>query len=176
MVSYVWAAICLCAVHGLDRYLSAHWNWYEVAMLALFVLTFVFWGIASIDVRQNGQRELERKYWHKFDPTLIAEGLFSIATIMAFFKLLFICQLDYRLGPLQMSLGKMIKDVTKFLILFAIILLAFSSGNSTNFQRIIRPLFSSYFSYEILAIFVFQVWQSCINTTMVWYKSTTSQK
>lgn len=115
-------------IHGPGRYFRAHWNWYEVAMLSLFVLTFVFWGIAAIDVRHNGQRDLERKYWHKYDPTLIAEGLFCIATIMAFFKLMFVCQLDYHLGPLQMSLGKMIKDVTKFLFLFTIILLSFSSG------------------------------------------------
>lgn len=129
VVSYIWAAIRLCMVHGPTRYFRSRWNWYEVAMLFFFVLTFIFWIVAAIDVRHNGQRDLERKYWHKYDPTLIAEGFFCIATIMAFFKLMFVFQLDYYLGPLQMSLGKMIKDVTKFLFLFVIILLAFSSGN-----------------------------------------------
>lgn len=83
-----------------------------------------------VDVKQNGQRDLERKYWHEHDPTLIAEGTFCIATIMAFLKLLFICQLDATLGPLQMSLGKMINDVAKFIIIFTIILIAFSAGNT----------------------------------------------
>lgn len=101
---------------------------YEALMLALFVLTFIFWVASAIDVKLNGQRDLERKYWHKYDPTLIAEGLFCIATIMAFFKLVFVCQLDYNLGQLQMSLGKMIQDVTKFLFLFMIIMLAFAAG------------------------------------------------
>ncbi|XP_015127593.1 short transient receptor potential channel 4-like [Diachasma alloeum] len=134
VISYVWAAIRLCMTHGPRRYFGERWNLYEVGMLALFILTFVFWALAAIDVRRNGQRDLERKYWHMFDPTLVAEGLFCIATIMAFFKLLFVCQLDYNLGPLQMSLGKMIKDVTKFLFLFLIIITAFAAGLAKLYQ------------------------------------------
>lgn len=101
---------------------------YELVMIILFILTFLFWIIAALDVRINGQRDLERKYWHKYDPTLIAEGIFCIATIMAFFKLLFICQLDYDLGPLQLSLVKMIRDVGHFVAIFGIIVMAFTVG------------------------------------------------
>lgn len=97
-------------------------------MLVLFILTFLFWIVAALDVRMNGQRDLERKYWHKYDPTLIAEGIFCLATIMAFFKLLFICQLDYHLGPLQLSLVKMIRDVGHFIAIFGIIVIAFTVG------------------------------------------------
>lgn len=97
-------------------------------MLVLFILTFLFWIVAALDVRMNGQRDLERKYWHKYDPTLIAEGIFCLATIMAFFKLLFICQLDYDLGPLQLSLVKMIRDVGHFIAIFGIIVIAFTVG------------------------------------------------
>lgn len=98
-------------------------------MILFFILTFMYWITAALDVRINGQLELERKYWNKYDPTLIAEGFFCLATIMAFMKLLYICQLDYHLGPLQISLGKMIKDVAKFIILFSIIIFGFSAGN-----------------------------------------------
>ncbi|XP_043289385.1 short transient receptor potential channel 4-like [Venturia canescens] len=134
VISYIWAAIRLSMVHGRRRYFRSLWNWYEVVMLFIFVLTFLFWVISAIDVQHRGQRDLDRKYWHRYDPTLIAEGLFCIATIMAFFKLLFVFQLDYHLGPLQMSLGKMIKDVTKFLFLFMIVLLAFSAGLANLYQ------------------------------------------
>lgn len=48
--------------------------------------------------------QLERKYWHHLDPTLLAEGTFTVATIMAFFKLMFLCQLNYHLGPLQVTI------------------------------------------------------------------------
>ncbi|RLU21840.1 hypothetical protein DMN91_006216 [Ooceraea biroi] len=90
--------------------------------------------VAALDVRINGQRDLERKYWHKYDPTLIAEGIFCLATIMAFFKLLFICQLDYDLGPLQLSLVKMIRDVGHFVAIFGIIIMAFTVGLCKLYQ------------------------------------------
>lgn len=101
-------------------------------MLLLFVLTFLFWIVAALDVRINGQRNLERKYWYKYDPTLIAEGIFCLATIMAFFKLLFICQLDYDLGPLQLSLFKMTRDVGHFLAIFGIIITAYTVGKTRD--------------------------------------------
>lgn len=97
-------------------------------MLALFSLAFLFWIASEMDVQMNGHRDLQRKYWHEFDPTLIAEGIFCIATIMAFFKLLFVCQLDYHLGHLQISLGKMVTDVAKFMIIFSIIIMSFTIG------------------------------------------------
>lgn len=116
---------------------------YELVMIILFILTFLFWIVAALDVRINGQRELERKYWHKHDPTLIAEGIFCIATIMAFFKLLFICQLDYDLGPLQLSLVKMIRDVGHFVAIFGIIVIAFTVGKIHDILNCVKSLFES---------------------------------
>ncbi|KAK1136923.1 hypothetical protein K0M31_001455 [Melipona bicolor] len=107
---------------------------FEMIMIFLFILTFLYWITAALDVRINGQLELERKYWNRYDPTLIAEGIYCLATIMAFLKLLYICQLDYHLGPLQLSLGQMIKDVVKFIILFSIIIFAFGAGTCRLYQ------------------------------------------
>ncbi|XP_077273858.1 short transient receptor potential channel 5 isoform X3 [Temnothorax americanus] len=128
VISYAFAFARLCIVDGPVRCFRTRTNWYELVMIVLFILTFLFWIVAAVDVRINGQRDLERKYWHKYDPTLIAEGIFCIATIMAFFKLLFICQLDYDLGPLQLSLVKMIRDVGHFVAIFGIIVMAFTVG------------------------------------------------
>ncbi|XP_066602612.1 short transient receptor potential channel 5-like [Prorops nasuta] len=128
VMSYLWASTRLCIVHGPRRFFRTPWNWYEIVMLSLFIMSFIFWIAAAIDVRINGQRDLERKYWHKYDSTLIAEGVFCLATIMAFSRLLFICQLDYNLGPLQLSLGKMINDVAKFIVIFTILIIAFTAG------------------------------------------------
>lgn len=117
---------------------------YEFIMLVLFVLTFLFWIVAALDVRINGQRDLERKYWHKYDPTLIAEGIFCLAAIMAFFKLLFICQLDYDLGPLQLSLIKMIRDVMHFVVIFGIMIIAFTVGKIRNIQsNVLKRFFAT---------------------------------
>ncbi|XP_017762000.1 PREDICTED: short transient receptor potential channel 4-like [Eufriesea mexicana] len=134
VTSFAWALIRLCIIHGPKRFFMGPWYWFETIMIFLFILTFLYWITAALDVRVNGQLELERKYWNKYDPTLIAEGIYCLATIMAFLKLLYICQLDYHLGPLQLSLGKMIKDVVKFIILLSIIMLAFTAGTCRLYQ------------------------------------------
>ncbi|CAK9824240.1 Transient-receptor-potential-like protein [Anthophora retusa] len=134
ITSYTWGLIRLCIIHGPKRFFVGPWYWFEMIMIFLFILTFLYWITAAVDVRINGQLELERKYWNQYDPTLIAEGIFCLATIMAFLKLLYICQLDYYLGPLQLSLGKMIKDVVKFIFLFSIIIFAFTAGTCKLYQ------------------------------------------
>ncbi|KAF3422675.1 hypothetical protein E2986_04317 [Frieseomelitta varia] len=127
IMSFSWELIRISIIHGPKRFFTGPWYWFEMIMIFLFILTFLYWITAALDVRINGQLELERKYWNRYDPTLIAEGIYCLATIMAFLKLLYICQLDYYLGPLQLSLGQMIKDVVKFIILFSIIIFAFTA-------------------------------------------------
>ncbi|XP_076301374.1 LOW QUALITY PROTEIN: short transient receptor potential channel 4 [Lasioglossum baleicum] len=134
ILSYTWATIRLCLIHGPRRFFSKYWYWFEMVMLFLFIVTFLFWITAAIDVHRNGQLELERKYWNMYDPTLVGEGIFCLATIMAFSKLFYFCLLDYNLGPLQLSLGKMIGDVVKFAILYAIILFAFTAATCKLYQ------------------------------------------
>ncbi|XP_061938714.1 short transient receptor potential channel 4-like [Apis cerana] len=134
ITSFSWGLIRLCIIHGPKRFFAVPWYWFEMIMIFLFILTFLYWITAALDVKINGQLELERKYWNTYDPTLIAEGIYCLATIMAFLKLLYICQLDYHLGPLQLSLVKMIKDVLKFIILFTIIILAFSAATCRLYQ------------------------------------------
>ncbi|KAK9303709.1 hypothetical protein QLX08_004706 [Tetragonisca angustula] len=134
MMSFSWELIRISIIHGPKRFFAGPWYWFEMIMIFLFILTFLYWITAALDVRINGQLELERKYWNRYDPTLIAEGIYCLATIMAFLKLLYICQLDYHLGPLQLSLGQMIKDVVKFIILFSIIIFAFTAGTCRLYQ------------------------------------------
>lgn len=86
------------------RYFREMWNWYEISMILMFMLTFLFWVISLMDEEDKTNVDLERKYWHHLDPILLSEGTFAVATIMAFFKLMFLCQLNYHLGPLQVYL------------------------------------------------------------------------
>lgn len=128
VIGYVWSCFRLCAIQGASRYLREMWNWHDLIMHFLFMCTFIFWLMSILDVKHNDQADLERKYWHHLDPVLLAEGSFAIGTIMAYFKLLYLCRLNYYLGPLQISLGKMSADIAKYLTIFAIIILAFSVG------------------------------------------------
>ncbi|XP_023310335.1 short transient receptor potential channel 4-like [Anoplophora glabripennis] len=130
----VWSVIRMLILQGPSRYLKKLWNWHDIISNFLFVLTFLFWLASYFDAVHNDQVDLERKYWHQLDPLLIAEGCFAIATIMAFFRLIFFCRLNYYMGPLQISLGKMCADLAKYIIVFVIVILSFSAGLCRFYQ------------------------------------------
>ncbi|XP_073942520.1 short transient receptor potential channel 4-like isoform X2 [Choristoneura fumiferana] len=131
---YVWSAVRMCVTQGPRRYFSESWNIFDVTMLMLFGVTFALWVAAARDVAINDEEEMERKYWDQYNPTLLAEGTFCLATILAYFRLMLLCQLNYHLGPLQVSLGKMTVDIYKYLTVFAIIISAFAAGLTRFYQ------------------------------------------
>jgi len=72
--------------------------------------------------------ELARERWDAWDPMLISEGLFSAANIFSSLKLVYIFSVNPHLGPLQVSLSRMVTDIMKFFFLYVLVLFAFSSG------------------------------------------------
>jgi transient receptor potential cation channel subfamily C protein 4 len=69
-----------------------------------------------------------RKEWDAWDPMLISEGLFSAANIFSSLKLVYIFSVNPHLGPLQVSLSRMVMDIMKFFFLYVLVLFAFSCG------------------------------------------------
>lgn len=134
VAGYVWGYIRVCAIKGPARHFRVLWSWNDLIMYVLFLLTFLFWVASYLDTKQNDQIDLERKYWHQLDPVLISEGTFAVATILAFFRLLYLCRLNYYLGPLQISLGKMGYDMAQFISIFTIIIIAFTAGLCRFYQ------------------------------------------
>jgi len=67
-------------------------------------------------------------------PTLVGEGLLAVVTVMSYLRLLFLCQLSYSLGPLQVSLGKMTTDFARLAAVFGIIIIAFTAGLCRFYQ------------------------------------------
>ncbi|CAG9858727.1 unnamed protein product [Phyllotreta striolata] len=130
----IWNTARMFILIGPERFFRSLWNWHSVINNMLFIMTFLFWLASYIDAKNNDQIDLERKYWHHLDPLLISEGCFAIATIMAFFKLMFFCRLNYYMGPLQISLGKMCADLAKYIIIFTIVIISFSSGLCRFYQ------------------------------------------
>lgn len=72
--------------------------------------------------------DLPRERWDTWDPMLISEGLFSAANIFSSLKLVYIFSVNPHLGPLQVSLSRMVMDIMKFFFLYVLVLFAFSSG------------------------------------------------
>lgn len=91
---------------------------------------------------------LRREQWVAFDPQLIAEGLFAAANIFRFvnillliyflinllyiyfsaLKLVHLFSINPHLGPLQISLGRMVIDIVKFFFIYSLVLFAFACG------------------------------------------------
>ena len=63
--------------------------------------------------------------WH---PTLVAEALFAIANIFSSLRLICLFTANSHLGPLQISLGRMLLDILKFLFIYCLVLVAFANG------------------------------------------------
>lgn len=71
-----------------------------------------------------------REQWDPYDPMLLSEGVFAAGMIFSFLKLVHIFSINPHLGPLQVSLGRMIIDIIKFFFIYTLVLFAFGCGNS----------------------------------------------
>ncbi len=73
-------------------------------------------------------RILDRSKWGAYDPVLVSESLFAIANIFATLKLVYVFTVSPQLGPLQISLGRMLNDIMKFFCVYILVLIAFAFG------------------------------------------------
>lgn len=76
----------------------------------------------------TGTANLPRERWDAFDPILLAEGLFAAANIFSSLKLVYIFSVNPHLGPLQISLGRMVIDILKFFSVYTLVCFAFACG------------------------------------------------
>ena len=51
---------------------------------------------------------LDRLHWDSWDPTHICEGIFAVANVLSFSRLFYLLAANEQLGPLQISLRRMI--------------------------------------------------------------------
>lgn len=79
-------------------------------------------------------RNVPRHQWEAWDPTLISEGIFAAANIFSSLKLVYIFTINPHLGPLQISLGKMVNDILKFSVMILLVAFAFACGLNQLFR------------------------------------------
>uniref|UniRef100_A0A673HZJ6 Short transient receptor potential channel 4-like n=1 Tax=Sinocyclocheilus rhinocerous TaxID=307959 RepID=A0A673HZJ6_9TELE len=70
----------------------------------------------------------QREAWVMWHPALVGEALFAIANIFSSLRLISLFTANSHLGPLQISLGRMLLDILKFLFIYCLVLLAFANG------------------------------------------------
>uniref|UniRef100_A0A7N6BYN8 Transient receptor ion channel domain-containing protein n=1 Tax=Anabas testudineus TaxID=64144 RepID=A0A7N6BYN8_ANATE len=71
---------------------------------------------------------MARIYWLPSDPQLVSEGLYAIAVVLSFSRIAYILPANESFGPLQISLGRTVKDIFKFMVIFILVFLAFMIG------------------------------------------------
>jgi transient receptor potential cation channel subfamily C member 4 len=80
------------------------------------------------DNRRGFDAFIPREHWDQFDPMLISEGAFAAGMVFSFLKLVHIFSINPHMGPLQVSLGRMIIDIIKFFFIYTLVLFAFGCG------------------------------------------------
>ncbi|XP_064422738.1 short transient receptor potential channel 5a [Latimeria chalumnae] len=124
VLGFIWAEIKEMWDGGFTEYVHDWWNLMDFAMNSLYLATISLKLVAYI--KYNGSRP--REEWEMWHPTLVAEALFAIANIFSSLRLISLFTANSHLGPLQISLGRMLLDILKFLFIYCLVLLAFANG------------------------------------------------
>ena len=59
--------------------------------------------------------------WRPEDPEIVSDVLFAVANVMSIARTTYLMPAFEVLGPLQISLGRMLGDITRFLVLFTLV-------------------------------------------------------
>ncbi|XP_063764043.1 short transient receptor potential channel 6 isoform X4 [Eleginops maclovinus] len=130
------------------EYISEPWNLLDFSILAIFMTSFIarlmaFWHAYSaqcyVDKHYTDLSnmtlpfeiqyfQLARINWMPSDPQLISEGLYAIAVVLSFSRIAYILPANESFGPLQISLGRTVKDIFKFMVIFITVFVAFMVG------------------------------------------------
>ncbi|XP_014488485.1 PREDICTED: transient receptor potential protein-like isoform X2 [Dinoponera quadriceps] len=117
---------------GLMEYISDLWNIVDFIQNTFYVvwlsLRVTAWWIVQREYWNGLDPWYPRDQWHAFDPMLLSEGAFAAGMIFSFLKLVHIFSVNPHLGPLQISLGRMIIDIIKFFFIYTLVLFAFGCG------------------------------------------------
>ncbi|XP_023930274.1 short transient receptor potential channel 3 [Lingula anatina] len=97
-------------------YFASEDKWYQLDVGEVEARNQFYWLIA------------DRYLWQKYDAFYISEGLFAIANVLSFSRISALLPANSTVGPTQISLGRMVKSVTKFMFIFLMMFLAFMVG------------------------------------------------
>ncbi|VDL77072.1 unnamed protein product [Nippostrongylus brasiliensis] len=136
VMGLIWVEIKQLWDCGLHDYCHNLWNILDFITNALYLSTLALRAVAYYEVEkemrdprmQHIGRSLQRKDWDAWDPTLVSECVFATANIFSSLKLVHIFTVNPYLGPLKISLGRMVIDILKFFLVYALVLFAFACG------------------------------------------------
>ncbi|PNI51836.1 TRPC3 isoform 4 [Pan troglodytes] len=137
-------------LEGPREYILQLWNVLDFGMLSIFIAAFTARFLAFLQatkaqqyvdsyVQESDLSEVTlppeiqyftyaRDKWLPSDPQIISEGLYAIAVVLSFSRIAYILPANESFGPLQISLGRTVKDIFKFMVLFIMVFFAFMIG------------------------------------------------
>uniref|UniRef100_A0A8P4G9E2 Transient receptor ion channel domain-containing protein n=1 Tax=Dicentrarchus labrax TaxID=13489 RepID=A0A8P4G9E2_DICLA len=135
---------------GPREYIMHLWNVLDFGMLSIFVASFTARFMAFLKASKAQQYvdmhvpdedlsnaslpeevayfTFARNKWRPSDPQIISEGLYAIAVVLSFSRIAYILPANESFGPLQISLGRTVKDIFKFMVIFIMVFVAFMIG------------------------------------------------
>ncbi|XP_006907566.1 short transient receptor potential channel 6 isoform X2 [Pteropus alecto] len=150
VIGMIWAECKEIWTQGPKEYLFELWNMLDFGMLAIFAASFIarfmaFWhaskaqsiidandtlkDLTKVTLGDNVRYyNLARIKWDPSDPQIISEGLYAIAVVLSFSRIAYILPANESFGPLQISLGRTVKDIFKFMVIFIMVFVAFMIG------------------------------------------------
>uniref|UniRef100_A0A1B6EER2 Transient receptor ion channel domain-containing protein n=1 Tax=Clastoptera arizonana TaxID=38151 RepID=A0A1B6EER2_9HEMI len=133
VIGFIWEETMEIYVEGIRSYLRNMWNFIDFLRNSFYVSVFILRFAAYIQQSQQIAADpstayIPREQWDSFDPQLIAEGAFAAANILSALKLVHMFSINPHLGPLQISLGRMVIDIVKFFFIYSLVLFAFACG------------------------------------------------
>ncbi|RZF48961.1 hypothetical protein LSTR_LSTR003037 [Laodelphax striatellus] len=110
---FIWEETMEIYVEGIRDYLRNMWNFIDFTRNMFYVLVIILRGLAYVQQRQQIAADpatayIPREQWDAWDPQLMSEGMFAAANIFSALKLVHMFSINPHLGPLQISLGRMI--------------------------------------------------------------------
>ncbi|XP_057378042.1 transient receptor potential protein-like [Daphnia carinata] len=129
---HIWAEAKALWSDGLIEYILDPWNLIDFTSNSFFTawifLRAVAWFIVQREQWAGQNPWYPREEWSPFDPMLISEGMFGAAMIFSYLKTVHVFSISPHLGPLQISLGRIIIDIIKFFFIYMLVLIAFGCG------------------------------------------------
>uniref|UniRef100_A0A7N8YEM9 Short transient receptor potential channel 2-like n=1 Tax=Mastacembelus armatus TaxID=205130 RepID=A0A7N8YEM9_9TELE len=151
-VGFFWYECKEVWIEGMRSYLLDWWNCLDMMVLSMYLASFALRVLIMLKgyflchddnstkecayFTQTGEEIVtppivsneRREDWHQEDPQMIAEVLFAVTSMLSFTRLAYILPAHESLGTLQISIGKMIDDMMRFMFILMIIGTAFLCG------------------------------------------------
>ncbi|XP_029439552.1 short transient receptor potential channel 7 [Rhinatrema bivittatum] len=150
VIGMIWSECKEIWEEGPREYVMHLWNLLDFGMLSIFVASFTARLMAFLKateaqqyvdhyVQDNNLNNVTlppevayftyaRNKWLPSDPQIISEGLYAIAVVLSFSRIAYILPANESFGPLQISLGRTVKDIFKFMVIFIMVFVAFMIG------------------------------------------------